>query len=210
MGGEIIMDNLRFQDYEEFVYEISGLISSSDSEDCNVAIVAKYSEAKEIVEKLIGIGHSIVSIELNIPDWDNYYGEYLISLTADGIWCEPMLRENGYIRNVSPIIYVLDNCSSKVISCCDGEVIYEVDIRDEDFNDFESDKSSLEKHENSCKDTDESEYTHVSREKDGTPCGFTKSWSTFEDGVHSYSSYAHYSDDIDMLRKIAAQFGVKL
>ena len=42
-----------------------------------------------------------------------------------------MLRENGYIEEEAPVIYVLDNCSSKVIPHCKGKTVYEVSVGDE-------------------------------------------------------------------------------
>ena len=39
-----------------------------------------------------------------------------------------MLRENGYIEEEAPVIYVLDNCSSKVIPYCKGKNVYEVTV----------------------------------------------------------------------------------
>ena len=43
-----------------------------------------------------------------------------------------MLRENGYIDEDAPVIYVLDNCSSKVIPYCKGKIVYEVTVGKED------------------------------------------------------------------------------
>lgn len=45
-----------------------------------------------------------------------------------------MLRENGYIEEEAPVIYVLDNCSSKVIPYCKGKTVYEVTVGDDDCN----------------------------------------------------------------------------
>lgn len=67
-----------------------------------------------------------------------------------------------------------------------------------------------ERAEQTCLDTNDSESTYVSRDKDGKPLGFTKSWSTSEDGITCYSSYSHYSNDVEMLKDIASKFGVKL
>ena len=43
-----------------------------------------------------------------------------------------MLRENGYLTDDSPVIYVLDNCSSKVIPYCKGKTVYEVSVGDDE------------------------------------------------------------------------------
>ncbi len=59
-------------------------------------------------------------------------------------------------------------------------------------------------------DTNESEATYVSRDKDGTPLGFSKTWFTEEGGIHCYSSYSHYSNNLNMLKEIASDFGVRL
>ena len=64
--------------------------------------------------------------------WENYDAEFIISLYDNELWCEPMLRENGYIEEEAPVIYVLDNCSSKVIPYCKGKNVYEVTVGDYD------------------------------------------------------------------------------
>ena len=60
--------------------------------------------------------------------WENYDAEYVISLYDNSVWCEPILREDGYIEEEAPVIYVLDNCSSKVIPHCKGKNVYEVSV----------------------------------------------------------------------------------
>ena len=45
-----------------------------------------------------------------------------------------MLRENGYIEEEAPVIYVLDNCSSKVIPYCKGETVFEVTVGIDEYN----------------------------------------------------------------------------
>lgn len=139
------------------------------------------------------------SIDIHNVKLDGYDFEYIISLYDDEIWCEPMLRENGYLTDDSPIMYVMDNCSSTVIPYCKGEIIYEASVEKE--NDETSEISN---------DTQNSESTYVSRVKDGTPKGFSKSWVTTEDGYTCYSSYSHYSNNIEVLKGIASNLGVEL
>ena len=59
-------------------------------------------------------------------------------------------------------------------------------------------------------DINNSESTHISKDKDGRVLGYTKSWSTMEDGVYKYSSYSYYSDDFEDMKKSAEKFGVEL
>ena len=127
------MKNIYFDDFEDLACDIADAYDSLKCEDFeDVAIIAKYEEARQIIKELICIGYDISNIELHEVDWDNYDAEYIISLYDNSIWCEPMLRENGYIEEYSPVIYVLDNCSSKVIPYCKGKVVYEVSVGDDE------------------------------------------------------------------------------
>lgn len=130
------MERICFKDYDELVIDVVDKfdkIKGTDYDD--VAIIAKYNDAKEIIKRLICAGFNIHSIDIHEEDWEGCCNEYIISLTnifeENEVWCEPMLRENGYIYDCSCFIYILDNCSSKVIPYCDGEVMYEVSINDE-------------------------------------------------------------------------------
>lgn len=130
IGGEIeIMKTLYFDDFEDFACAVADTYDSLKGEEFDdVAIIAKYEEARQIVKELICIGYDISNIELHEVDWDNYDAEYIITLYDNSVWCEPMLRENGYIEDDAPVIYVLDNCSSKVIPYCKGKTVYEVTV----------------------------------------------------------------------------------
>ena len=123
------MKNLYFEDFEDLACDIADTYDALDGEDFeDVAIIAKYEEARQIIKELICIGYDINSLEIHDELWENYDAEYVISLYDNSIWCEPMLRENGYIEEEAPVIYVLDNCSSKVIPYCKGKTVYEVTV----------------------------------------------------------------------------------
>ena len=123
------MKNLYFDDFEDLACDITDTYDSLDGEDFeDVAIIAKYEEARQIIKELLYLGYDIHSVEIHDDLWENYDAEYVISLYDNSIWCEPMLRENGYIEEYAPVIYVLDNCSSKVIPYCKGKTVYEVSV----------------------------------------------------------------------------------
>ena len=200
------MQNVYFEDYEDLVCDIADKYDSINKleEYKDVAIIAKYEEARQIIKELMCIGYDLHSIVMHDVEYDGYEAEYIISLYDDELWIEPMMRESGYITDDSPIMYVLDNCSSKVIPYCKGKVVFEVTVGEEECGCDECQCACTDK------DTDDSESTHISRDKHGNPLGFSKTWSTVRDGVHCYSSYSHYSSDVDMLRSIASDFGVRL
>ena len=126
-----ILKRLEFEDFEDFACEVADTYDSNkDYED--VAIIAKYEEARKIIKELLCIGYDIHSLEIHDELWDNYDAEYVITVYDNNIWCEQMLRGNRYIDEESPVIYVLDNCSSKVIPHCKGKFIYEVTVGDDE------------------------------------------------------------------------------
>ena len=129
------MERLEFNDYEEFACEVADTYDALDYDEEDVAIIAKYEEARQIIKELLCLGYNINSLEIHDELWENYDAEYVISLYDNSIWCEPMLRENGYIEEDAPVIYVLDNCSSKVIPYCKGKTVYEVTVGDDDSED---------------------------------------------------------------------------
>ena len=135
------MKNLYFDDFEDFSCAVADAYDSLDGEDFeDVAIIAKYEEARQIIKELLCIGYDIHSINIIDEEYGEYDAEYIISIYDDEIWCEQMLRENGYIEDDSPVIYVLDNCSSKVIPYCKGKTVYEVSVGDDECNCDECEK----------------------------------------------------------------------
>ena len=123
------MRNLYFEDFEDLACDIADTYDALDyDEEEDVAIIAKYEEARQIIKELLCLGYDLHSVEIHDDLWENYDAEYVISLYDNSIWCEPMLRENEYIEEYAPVIYVLDNCSSKVIPYCKGKTVYEVSV----------------------------------------------------------------------------------
>lgn len=212
----IIVKRLCFENYEEFVSLVDNVFTDIREKDSynDISIIAKYEEAREIMRELVAFGYTPCGIELREPEWGGYNDEYILSLAnldgEDEFFCEPMCRDGHYIVDESTVIYVLDNCSSKVVSLCRGEEVFEVCVGCDFCEDDDEDERCCASCAGLALDVDESVSTHISRDEDGIPVGFTKSWSTTEDGMSCYSSYSHYSNNLDMLKEIAADFGLRL
>ena len=128
------MQNVYFEDYEDLACDIADKYDSINKleEYKDVAIIAKYEEARQIIKELMCLGYDLHSIVIHDVEYDGYEAEYIISLYDDELWVEPMMRESGYITDDSPIMYVLGNCSSKVIPYCKGKVMFEVTVGEEE------------------------------------------------------------------------------
>lgn len=123
------MEKLYFDDFEDFVSYASFEYESLKYEDFqDVSIVAKYDEMINIIKELICIGYDIHSIEIDDEECNGYDSEYVCTILRDEIWCEPMKIEGRYLVDDSTITYVFDNCSSKVIPCCKGKNVFEVNV----------------------------------------------------------------------------------
>lgn len=187
------MQNVYFEDYEDLACDIADKFDMVKDDFGDIAIIAKYEEAKEIIAELVCIGYSLESIEIDRPEWRSYYDEYLISLNFDGIWCQPMKVDGKYITDDSTITYILDNCSSTVIPQCKGKIVFEIGIVEDEK--CECDECC------GCCDCDE-EDTEFPIESDGDMHGFSVNRSD-ENG---YSSYSFYSTDMDLVEYMARLF----
>ena len=133
----IIIKTLHFEDYEDFACTVSDAYDrvKSDNEYNTVDIVAKYEDAKEIIRELVGIGYGIAFIDgFGNPEWDDYDDAFVISLLDDEIWCEPVKRKDGYIFVEADVVYIFDNCNSKIIPKIEADEVYEVEIGDFDYD----------------------------------------------------------------------------
>ena len=128
------MKNLYFDDYEDFACAVSDVYDrvKSDDEYNSVDVVAKYEDAKEIIRELIGIGYGIAFInELADPEWDGYDDAFVVSLLDDEIWCEPVKLKDDYIFVEADVVYIFDDCNSKIIPKIEADDVYEVEIGNE-------------------------------------------------------------------------------
>lgn len=196
----IIIKTLHFENYEDFACAVSDTYDrvKSDDEYNSVDIVAKYEDVKEIIRELVGIGYGIAFIDkFGNPEWDGYDDSFVISLLDDDIWCEPVKRDDKYIFVEADVVYIFDDCNSKIIPKIESNEVYEVGIG-EDYDDCDGDCENCDCHDET--------YLHTSEDEDENTHGFTASRS---DG-DSYVSYSYYSSDElshEDIQKILKAFG---
>ena len=192
------MKNLYFDDFEDLACDIADKFDMVKDDFGDIAIIAKYEEAKEIIAELSCIGYSLESIRMSRPEWENYHEEYLISLNNDGIWCEEMKSDDKYLTNESTITYILDNCSSKVIPYCKGNIVYEVTVGiDED--------DECECSECACKKDEKPTTTYKINNKEVSKEEFDKKYEEFEemylDNIRDMLlSYCEFMDSVNEWR----------
>lgn len=125
------------------IYELADMVNSMyhnvTSYDGlnNVVVVAKYYEAKTLIENLISErGYEIGNItDLSDVAANGYSDEYIVTLFVNEINCEPAKVNNKYKDIYAEAVYVFEDCNSKVLSHIHGENVFEVDIDEDDCED---------------------------------------------------------------------------
>lgn len=133
------MDYLNFYDYDSFICAVIKQCYNIRNDEDSIAIIAKYDDAQKIIMELVKNNFILKEISaLESPEYNGYNDEFIISIcNFDGdyeIWCEPMKRDGMYIDSESMAAFILDDCSSKVISHCDAKYKYEIHIGEEEID----------------------------------------------------------------------------
>ena len=184
----IIIKTLHFEDYGEFACIVSGAYDRVKLDDkyTSVNVIAKYEDAKEIICKLVEMGYGISFItDFADPGFDGYDDAFVISLLDDEIWCEPVKREKGYIFVEAEVVYIFDDCNSKIIPKIESDEVYEVEMSDE-YDDCDNDECNCcNCHEYTC--CNENKVV-LDRDDDGNIHGFT----SFKGNDYGYAKHELY------------------
>lgn len=200
-----------------------------------VSAVCHYELATALLSELIQSDIPIGQIDISDYEWSGYDREYMVTIMDGNVYCNQAYgrkvdgySKDEYIESSSDIVYVHQDCNSKILKHINCDEIYEFSIYDVDgFDDFECDCFECKHDECLCNgfcldedddnDNDDgtisycSDSSTVSKDRYGKPTGFTKSWSiTDEDGIYQSTTYSYYCSDEDILRKAAKNFDVEL
>ena len=204
----------------ENVHELSAemLHDALNFSDC-VSAVCHYELATTLLSELIQSEVQIGQIDLT-NEWTGYDKEYFVYIVDGCVSCEPAFRSvndgghDKYLEMGADIMYVHQDCNSKILKYIDCDKIFEFTV--EEFDEFDDEVKCCECC-NDYEDMDEDITTYhsdsvtVSRDKFGTPTGFTKQWSRDNgDGISQYSSYSYYCNDEDILRDMARDLDIEL
>ena len=183
--------------------EISDFMYEKIEDGCeSVEFIGFYEDSVAVIKDLLSHEDTnVYQIAIEPEDWDGYDKEYLVTLDDErNIWCEKAYQyeHNRYLESWSDCTLVADDCNSSVLKKICSEEIYEIS--------YEPEEETFNTVTEGC-----SEYSHISRDKNGKITGFTKSWSnTDKTGTTFYSSYSHYSSNEEAVKTIAKEFGVNI
>ena len=204
------MQRIVFEDVHELSAEM--LHDAIHFSDC-VSAVCHYEIATAILSELIQSEVSIGQIDLT-NEWTGYDKEYFVYIVNGCVSCEPAFRSvsddghDKYLEMGADIMYVHQDCNSKVLKYIDCDKIFEFAVNDID---------EVDDYEDECSDdsddivTQHSDHVTVSRDKFGNPTSFSKSWFMDDgNGISQYSSYSYYCNNEDRLRSLAKDLDIDL
>lgn len=221
------MKDICFSDYMSLACDMADEFDDMKDEFSCVCAIAKFDEASEIISALLCLGYPIASVEIHSVEFDGYADEYIVSLNADGVWCEPFKRDGKYINDDGfDLTYVSDNANHKclnnihspkiIFSVVDDEEDDDCDFCDEFDYDFNGELNcGLDDCEylcDCCEDSDSFEDIehHIFRNDNGDIDGFKKVISEYTDGYYSQYSYSYFDDCSDAVKKLAKEFGFRI
>lgn len=131
-----ILDCIRFENFSDMLESIFEAIDESE-DYISATIVGKYKEISEILNLVISCyAVEIGDITLCSEDCNGYKDEYALAIFNDEdrgvvICCSPVKTDRGYCGYGGDIVYILDNCNSKVQYSCEDEARFVVIGEDE-------------------------------------------------------------------------------
>lgn len=197
-----ISEIITLNETEDIVYDF---LNDAETFDGTVALIAN----KNLVE--FAMGEAVKSDNYNFRKLDLELDdiEYMVTIDGNG---DMVVMPIGYLsdkhfKSIEKAYISMDGDVDQVVidNCLDRNVEVILFGYEED-----DDKMCDCKCECADMDENESESTYISKNAEGVPVGFSKTWSTMKDGFHCYSSYSHYSNNLEMLKDVASGFGVKL
>ena len=183
----------------------------------DVLFVGYYEDAVEVVKELsMYEGVIPFSVELHPEFIKGYDREYYVSLNDElEIWCQPAWYEEKefYFMTDVDIAFIVGDCNSAILKTIRVEEAVEVT--------FEADEEeyceeccgecccgSTCNEEETHEITDGESVTRILVDKDGKLRGFSKTWESEEGGVRCHTSYEHYSNSEELLKRLIKEFNI--
>ena len=182
------------------------MIDFSD-EYSDVSVFCKYDIARKLIAELIKNNIGIMYLDIAEPSWNMYDKEYEVSIVQNQIFCYRAydFENKNYLTCETGIALIHEDCNCKIIDSIRSDFAYEFalycdgDCDSCEYKDYDHEANKADNYKvNECNSEE-----NIHHNDDDIP-GFTKSWSTNDDGVyhsHSYSFYSNNRDDVDFVKE---------
>lgn len=129
------MKNRYYRSLKSFAQDvISTYMALKEKEEYTlVVVIGKYDNIRELFRIMCCYGFTPSFAQLEDEEWAGYRDEFILSLFGDEVSVEKMKHDDVFYSTIGDVIYVLDECNSKVLNKCDSKDIRTVSIG-EDFD----------------------------------------------------------------------------
>lgn len=200
------MDKIIIED----MCDVAEMMVNEVGEGNEATFIGLYYDVSELIRELIIAAEGEIDIEridLEPEIFDGYDKEYYVSLNKNcELWCcKAYCSEIGhYLFDETGVVFIADDCNSKILEFVDYDKIFEVGFEDEE----PECNGDCENCQNNIPDRHEV-ITRVATDKSGKLRGFERSWESKEDGMTFHSTYSFYSSDEKMLQDMLDNFKIK-
>lgn len=183
------------EDFTDYIVE-----RVENNEELFLTVVGRFEEIKNIIKEMMVIADvDFEKIILSCPEVSDYIDEYVLDCWCDDgvleIGCEKLKNKNGHYANpCGDVVFLFEDCSSKIIPLCEGSKLYFVSIENE--RDCEC---SYDCHK-------ENVAVEYSKGADGNLHGFTAS-KVDDNKYQSYSFYTSEKLNESNIRYLLEEFG---
>ena len=133
----------------EDIFDIAERAVNAAFEGKAVVIAVFYERACELIREILSYESTkICDIDLNEPDWENYYDEFLITLALEdgevGLYCDKAknMDKDIYLRFEADLLFLESDAHFRIVEANELEdaEVYEVDFDGEYEDDDEYDE----------------------------------------------------------------------
>ena len=186
-----------------------------NKEKTDALFVGFYEDALEVIKEVMQFeGVYPRSFEIHPVEWDWYDKEYYVYLDKNlDLWVREAWKRDVYLDEESDIVFIANDCNSAILKNIETNEFVEVSYADGLAEDCECDCCEDCCSECCCGELEPVDNstvtTRVVVDNNGHIHGFEKTWTSDEGGMHYISTYQHFSNDEDYLKKLMKDFDVK-
>lgn len=172
--------------------------------------VGFYEDALEVIKEIMQFeGVYPRSFEIHPVEWNWYDKEYYVHLDGElDLWVCETWSNDAYLSTESDITFIGNDCNSAILKKIETNEFVEVSYIDGYAEDDCDCCGECCCHEEDEDLSDHSVTTRVAVDEKGRIHGFEKMWTSNENGMHYVSTYKHFSNNEESLKKLMKEFDI--
>lgn len=112
----------------DYAIKIHDKICDYDDSNNNITFVAKYVEAREIINYMIAEGYDLRFADFSEPEDQvhGYQDEFYVMISRDELFVEPAKVDGKYLDCEDGVVFIIEGVSSAILEHIKGDLVYDV------------------------------------------------------------------------------------